>query len=434
MLSKSEIGPAGVSKKKKIRPPHLSSAAGSAGHAREKALVVTYNHGLNDPPIKQAAESLAAEAYQVTLLQSPVRRAFPTEAPKGVSVVEYWMPRRGGGLNSLVRWLSFWLSVKRALKDLKPDVVVAFMPPSLAAMPGFLKRGNVVACIYDVPALNTMGRLDRWIFTRGFRFLKNAGVTWCSDYFRAVLTKDLADLKTLPLVCHNCPPKDYFHALPAARDPWLRRELIKLGAPLNPKGGGCILLRAGAIGESCGLDETLEAMSGLPKDYVFLMMGRPDPGFLEALKARIKGMGLQNRAFVWNLPSDEVWKKALIGADIGHVIHGPFQSAALQEQFKLNSSLSNNRIFQYMAAGLPVLAYDDPRMSGLYKEVGCFRSARILNLREDLEAHWRELGASAALRRRLGLRARRAHLKKYCWEYQFAPVLQAVHGRAVEPA
>ncbi len=51
-----------------------------------------------------------------------------------------------------------------------------------------------------------------------------------------------------------------------------------------------------------------------------------------------------------------------------------------------------------MAAGIPVLSFDDPRLAPLYRETGCFRAVRLSNLAEDIEKIWRELGRSKALR------------------------------------
>jgi len=142
----------------------------------------------------------------------------------------------------------------------------------------------------------------------------------------------------------------------------------------------------------------------------------------------IDAMRLGTRAFFWDRPSDEVWKRALAGSDVGHLIHGPFPPGRNQRLHELNSSLSNHRLFQYMAAGLPILSYDDPRMSVVYDEARSFRVARLTCLVEDITAALRELGSAPELRRKLGHDARLAFLTRYNWEHQFAPVLQALNG------
>ena len=36
-------------------------------------------------------------------------------------------------------------------------------------------------------------------------------------------------------------------------------------------------------------------------------------------------------------------------------------------EYNLNSSLSNNRLFQYMAAGLPIISYNDERLNDIHQ-------------------------------------------------------------------
>jgi len=232
-------------------------------------------------------------------------------------------------------------------------------------------------------------------------------------------------LKLRPIICHNSPTTEYFSNLSSERDVTLRKLLQNQGAPLKEV-GGCILLRAGAIGEYGGIEETIFCMKNLPQDYVFLMMGRPPQAYKEKIERLIQAENLNHRIFLWNRPSDNMWKMALAGADIGHLIHGPFITASQKRQYDFNSSLSNNRLFQYMAASIPILSYDDPRMSYIHNEVGCFRVARLSNLAEDIENIWRELGSDSALRKRVGSNGRKAHLNKYCWEIDFSPILNNI--------
>lgn len=394
----------------------------------KKALVVAYSYLLNDPPGRQTIESLIQKGYKVTLLQSPPQGVFPSTAPPSVKVVEYNSPTKRGGFNSFIRWIRFQLALAKQIDLIGPDLVVAFMHHSLAALPKRRTNLKLVVCIYDIPYLEGAGRLDRHIIKTAWDRIQQADLIWCSDPLKAKLTESFGHLNKSPFVCHNCPPINYLKNRLWPRNQWLRSELIRLGAPLHPKKGGSILLRAGAIGDYCGLEETLDAMLNLPEDHVYLMLGRPNPSYLTRLKDRISRMGLQKRAFIWDKAPDEVWKQALQGADIGQMIHiPPSDNKLLKEIYNLNSGLSYNRTYLYMAAGLPILSYDDPRLKALYQETGCFRSARLSHLTQDIEKNWRELGDSTKLRKQLGTRARKAHLKRYNWEKEFSPILKSVN-------
>lgn len=297
---------------------------------------------------------------------------------------------------------------------------------SLAALPvnhGEKETFKLVSCVYDIPSMIDAGRLDRRILLKGWSQLRNAEVVWSSDIHKAELAREFGELSSTPLVCHNTPPEDYLPEPTWPRDSWLRNELSNQGASIGEK-DGCILLRAGAVGEWGGIEETLEAMRDLPSDFVFLMMGRPDEAYEKQLLRTIDVLGLTARAFLWRRPTDETWKKALRGADIGHLIHGPFPSGAPSRLYALNSSLSNNRLFQYMAAGLPIVSYDDPRMRAVHDEIPCFRIVRLSNLKSDLRKVLGELADNSTLRQDLGFAARSAHVSNYNWENQFEKVLE----------
>jgi hypothetical protein len=167
-------------------------------------------------------------------------------------------------------------------------------------------------------------------------------------------------------------------------------------------------------------------MTKLRGDLVFLMMGRPNEAYGKHVLQTVSDLGLENRAFLWERPSDETWKKALQGADIGHLVQGPFPAGPTSRLHELNSSLSNYRVFSYMAAGLPIISYADSRMESLHRRVPCFRTVRLANFVDDLTLVLSDLARDPVERRRLGEAGRRAHEMEYNWENQFGPILNAL--------
>jgi hypothetical protein len=298
---------------------------------------------------------------------------------------------------------------------------------ALAALPRLdRKRTKLVSCVYDIPSPQDTGLLDRRIHAAAWRRLARADVVWSSDEFKAALVQRSAHLPMTPIVCHNCPSLQWLPQANSVRSGWLRERLRGQGAELGER-GGCIILRAGAIGDLCGIHETLTALHSLPKDCVFLMMGRPHPTFRTPLLARLAEPELRRRAFFWDCPSDDDWTRAHLGADVGHLVHGPWLSGAARRANELNSSLSNNRLFNYMAASLPIVVHEDQRMDQLVKDTGCFRVVNNQDLSRSLVPVLRELYESPTERERLGLLARRAHESRYNWECQFQPVAEAIH-------
>lgn len=392
------------------------------------SLLISYGDALGVPPAVHAARSLQQAGFEHETLHGPTPSDVPSEEAGAIPAIQFrrWTtPLIPRAARQAANWLRFKSLVRQKLRSRPPDVLITMMYHSLAALPHRLGSTLLVSCIYDITAEEYSGRLDRPIVAQGWRRLRDADIVWASDAPRAVLVQERARLKAPPLVCHNCPPRNYLPEPTWPRDPWLRATLKGQGASIGAE-GGCIVLRAGAVGPYGGIEETIDALSDLPEDYVFLMMGRPEPGYRSDLEKLVSQRRLERRVFIWDCPDDPSWKRALCGADIGHMIHGPFPPGRMTRFYELNSSLSNNRLFIYMAAGIPIISYDDPRMNEMYAEVDCFRVARLEHLRDDLTSIIRQLGSDPAVRYKLGEIGRAAHLRAYNWEAQFAQVLNRI--------
>jgi glycosyltransferase involved in cell wall biosynthesis len=399
----------------------------NAKSGKKHCLVVTYFDGRADPPTRMCAESLAAAGFVVHLIQGPRALAIESAPLNQVKVVEAarnFFGIKPKPLRNIFRWALFKFNLFRLIRVRNPEIVVTVMLHGLAALPRGFKEYTLISCVYDIPSAQDVGRLDRVINDKGWQRLHEADVVWCSDPYKAELAQDLGELNEKPLVVYNCAKSNYIETFDEQRDPWLRSELRKGGAVVD--GDTCIIIRAGAIGPSGGIEETIEALERLPPKFLFLMIGRPNADYSRRLLALVESKNLQRRAILWETPSDTIWKLAIQGADIGHLIHGPFPPGPLKRNFELNSSLSNNRLFQYMAAGLPILSYDDPRLEQIHREVGCFEVIRIEHLVDDIEAACAKLSASPSRRQELGMNGRRAHLAKYNWEHQFSTVLSEI--------
>ncbi len=392
-----------------------------------KALVVSSYYALADPTSRGVCLSLQSRGATVRILQPGVGKSTPHTPIEGVEATDspVWsLPAKLRRLEGPLKSLLYAHNARKLIRASQPDIVVTTTLNDLAALPEVFQRRSYrsAAAILDVPVPCDAGVWDRRLHRVAWDRLRSAEVVWASDVHKARLAQEYGALDRSPIVCHNCPPDDYLPDVTGGRDPWLRERLIGDGATISDH-GGCIVLRAGAIGPACGLEETLTAMENLPQDLVFLMMGRPSKEYNDAIVRRISELRLERRAFLWDRPSDEIWKKALRGADIGHMIHGPFAPGRAERAFQHNSSLSNYRLFFYMAASLPIVAFDDPRMAPIYEEVDAFSVARISRLTEDLREGLLHLYENAERRQVMGRNGRSAHCAKYNWKTQFQPVL-----------
>jgi glycosyltransferase involved in cell wall biosynthesis len=396
----------------------------------DRRALIASTYTIADPPTNNICQTLLSSGYAVEVVQPGYGKTVVVTGIRGVVHREskrIELPRLLRPLCGPVNASRYQKLIRQQIETNRPQLVVTTHLNDLAALPWPPKRYDYIlaSSILDVPVIRDAGRLDRILQKKAWKRLQQAMVVWASDRYKAEFVREFGELDSTPLICHNAPKTDYLSEPTWPRDGWLRAELRKQGASLGET-SGCIVLRAGAVGEYGGIEETLNALGDLPENVVFLMMGRPYPGYRKQIETWIAERGLAQRVFLWDRPSDDLWKKALLGADVGHLVHGPFPEGKWQRLYNANSSLSNNRLFQYLAAGLPVLAYDDPRMNDIYCEVPAFRVCRLASLAEDLKRNIGELACNARIRKSVGMAGRELHVNKYNWNLEFNPVIERI--------
>lgn len=389
-----------------------------------KCAFVIAPYTLSDPTTRNTIYSISNLYERIIVIQQNSLAKYHSLNLDNVIVVnvkDFINLPRFYGTKNILAWLYYKFTVKKLIRKYRPALFITFQFSPLAAIK--LQSGQkLVACVYDIPDPDLSGKLDTIINRQGFKQLKNASLVWTSDEHKSRLTAQFGQLGTLPLICYNCPRLNYIDDKGTGDKLWLRNELRKAGAAIS-NDSGTVMIRAGAIGPYGGIEETLEAMKSLPPDNLFLMMGRPGKLYSDSLKTLIREYKLEKRAFFWDRPDDQTWKKALFGADIGHLVHlRPPDLTPEAGMYQYNSSLSNYRLFYYMAVGLPIFSYNDPRMSNMHGEANCFIVLRVEQLVQDIIHNWRMLSENRVLRESMAENGTNLFLTKYNWETQFKEI------------
>jgi hypothetical protein len=377
---------------------------------------------ISDPTTRNTIFSLKPYFQKVIVVQQNSATGYSRLTEPGVEVYnvdDYPKLKPLFGFKSVLKWITYKRELARLLTEYDPELIVTFMLHPLAALPRkYFPR--VISCIYDIPDMQKSGRLDKRIFSAGFSKLNDARLVWASDEYKAALTKQMANLRRDPVVCYNCPPLNYAAIDKSMCRRWLRNQLKQEGTRIT-ENSGSVLIRAGAVGPFGGIEETIAALTNLPDDFVFLMMGRPDREYEMKIRGLIEEHSLQHQAILWSRPDDDTWKKAIFGSDIGHLIHvKPSAESGLRGSFELNSSLSNYRLFYYMAAALPILSYHDPRLENLHKRYDCFTEIDMTHGAAEIESGWKKLATeSLAGSTNSGSIA---FSEVFNWEKQFEPI------------
>ncbi|HYC07574.1 MAG TPA: glycosyltransferase family 4 protein [Candidatus Binatia bacterium] len=277
-----------------------------------------------------------------------------------------------------------------------------------------LGRRDSAAVIYDArdiyvdaaniarlpsPARRSFGAIER-------RWARRAsGVVTVNDAYAEVMARRFGLPK--PLVVMNCP---YRHPLPAERP---RRFHEQLG--LEP--GVPVVLYHGGLSRDRGIEQLVDALPSVPVAHLVILGYGPLRDQVEALAGRADVAGRLH--VLPAVPPTELLE--WVGS--ADIVAMPIQPTTLNHRLT-----TPNKLFEAMAAAVPVLASDLPGMATIVRATGCgilvdpTSPARIGDaLRELLALPADELTA-------MGRRGHRAHLETYDWEDQVA-ILLAEYGR-----
>jgi len=152
------------------------------------------------------------------------------------------------------------------------------------------------------------------------------------------------------------------------------------------------------------------AMVDAPSHVKLIVVGGPNEA-TDELRVRAKGMGLQDRIRIKNSRPFERLSPFYGALDLGLILLAPLRNYVV--------SLPN-KLFDYMAFGVPVLAPDYPEIASVLRDTGAgwllggweHPVTRMLTLSGMLDI-LSDLGTREA-----GERGRRAFLEKYAWDHQ----------------
>lgn len=294
-----------------------------------------------DSRVRREASALAAAGHGVTVLElAPVPPGTRLEGFERRSV----MPPEW-----LRRWLPFHLyriaflvAFVRELVRVRPEVVHAHDAAML--LPGILgSRLTGAVLVYDSHELATSvpyrERAWAWFVAAIERVVvpRCAAVITVSDGIAARL-RERYRLVSVPTVVRNV------SALESDGEGGLRRRIgLDVQAPL--------VLHQGAPAPARGCELLLAALARLPGVHL-AFLGDPEPGYGEALRAAIMTHGVGDRVvMLGNVPLAEL---------LAHTAEADVGVTLLQDTCENHRLALPNKLFEYIAAGVPVVAADLP--------------------------------------------------------------------------
>ena len=271
-------------------------------------------------------------------------------------------PFAGNGIDRIANWASYAASaVSRLAFGRRPDVVYASSPHLLAGLAGYwLSRRWRVPFVLEIrdlwpqvlvdmgqmeatsPVYRVLERLEVFLYDKADRVVVMADGT--RDYLVAKGVP-AAKIKFIP---NAADPEDFVVATPRAE----LRERFGFTR--------CTCVYTGAHGPANGLDLLLDAANDLVEEDVDIVLVGNGPSKSD-LQGRARDLGLSNVRFLDPIPKTEI-PGLMAAADIGlHV---------LADVPLFRYGVSPNKVFDYLASGLPMVTNVPGEVGALVTESG----------------------------------------------------------------
>jgi glycogen(starch) synthase len=316
-----------------------------------------------DARVQRTAEALSEAGHEVLVVARPplpgegaYRRhalaASPGPMSQRLALVATQAPATLlPGLAPALYWLpGFRREALRAALDFRPDVVICndwnTLPVGTA-----LNRRCGAKLVYDAHELATREHIQNWkwrlVSHRAVREIEQRNMPFVNLVVTvsegiAQSLRNLYDLTQKPIVIRNLP---HYQAIPF-------RE-IKL--PLT-------VLFHGLIRQERGLEQLIDSMPAWSFNGCFVIRGYGQDAYLAALKERARQRGVADRVlFAPRVSPDRLVAEAA-SADIGYLA---LPGTTEHYEFALP-----NKLFEYMMAGLPVMATPRVEMATMLSSTG----------------------------------------------------------------
>lgn len=373
---------------------------------------VFYGNPDRYPPIINGAKLLAAAGYRVRILARETGEQPIVRYPSGVEVL-----RVGGSAHNSTQ--AFATFVVNAMRCADPRATLIWGHDMHGLVPAtLLARRYGRPLVYQSHELviepERLARGGRLIFQFQRRFARTAHLVIVPDKERGSILQNSLALPIPPIVAANAPLRQT-----TGTGELLHVMLLEQGRSFD-----AIVFRQGTIGRGHAIEATIRSMPLWNNSSTgFVLMGRIDPEFVASMKRLASECGVTERFVILPPVSYDDIFDYTGGANIGHALYSPVDA---NNRF---STTASNKLMEYMAASLPVVASDRPGLRTLVQTHGCGVTADESSPK-SIAAAINSLLNDPERAQRMGQAGRRAFESVFCYEKQFAPVLAATNQLA----
>jgi len=359
--------------------------------------------------IREEARVLQQFHHRVKIVTYPFGRDLPDlDIERAVKIP--WTPRHEVGpanskliLDILLALKTFWVALK-----FKPDVIHAHLHEA-ALIGGFLGWLLRIPMIFDLQGSLTSEMVDHHFIARDGLVYKLAYwveqrinrlpqlLLTSSDNAARMLQEEFHVPGNRVVVIHDCVQSDTFIPIETSQH---AQRVEELRARLNIPRGRHIVVYIGLLDEYRGTSVLLRSAAALIQrgvDVHFVIIGFPN---IERYQTMARELGISERvAFPGRIPYEDV----PLWLSLGDVAIDP----------KMSATEAAGKVLNYMAIGLPIVAFDIPVMREYLGDLGVYAPLGDASALADQLA---ALLNDPARARDLGMKLRERAMEKFSWE------------------
>lgn len=236
---------------------------------------------------------------------------------------------------------------------------------------------------------------------------RNARFVVIPDKARAeIISRELV-LKTIPIVAANAP----FEAPSGSRN-LLRPELEKRRLKFDR-----IVIRQGNVGPGHVLENVIRSIPlWSSSTWGFVILGPVKDAYRSYILSLADECNVSSRVVLLPPVCYQDVKDFTVGADLGHGMYEAFDVNAS------NNTTASNKVFEYMAAGLPIILAENVENVKFVNDLGNGMVANVQSPTAIAKAI-NEILSNPEKINEMGLRSKRAFIEEYNYRVQYSPVV-----------